>query len=246
MNVNDKVFVVDWGKQYTSIYKWVENKRVCVFPIKTVLPDYCGTEFHWKYTYEPNLTKKGTVNKLEPKKLVSKEPAYMDYKWTVLEVFKHPNAGEPFYPNDPSSGRYSEGDLLLLAAEQGCYIIIEASGVSRLTPEQYADEQFKAVIEANLSKWDRANLSKWDRAKLGSKIPDEIKSVFYDEDDNVLFGSIMTKGLVSYTFIEGKFSTDGKPIYLHSSVDYNRNGNHSCPNPKLIKPFKEIKAYIKQ
>ena len=139
MNVNDKVFVVDWGKQYTSIYEWVENKRVCRFPIKTVLPDYCGTEFHWKYTYEPNLTKKGTVNKREPKKLVSKEPAYMDYKWTVLEVFKHPNAGEPFYPNDPSCGRYSEGDLLLIAAEQGCYIIIEASGVSILNPEQYAE-----------------------------------------------------------------------------------------------------------
>lgn len=39
MNVNDKVFVVDWGKQYTSIYEWVENKRVCRFPIKTVLTE---------------------------------------------------------------------------------------------------------------------------------------------------------------------------------------------------------------
>ena len=113
----------------------------------------------------------------------------------------------------------------------------EESRVSELTPEQYADKQFNALIEANLGKWNRETLIKKD-------IPEEIVSRFYDKDDNVLFGSSFVKGLVSYEYLDGKFSTDGKHIFICSSVLYDGKGNEKCPNPELIKPFDWIKNYI--
>ena len=232
--MNKFVYVVDWGKHYSQIHKWNDetHKRELLFPIKTELPDYCGIDYHWKYIYEPNLTLKGTVNKREPKKLVSKIPAYKNYKWEIIEIFKHPEAE-----------KYTEENLLLLASTHTdkswmkCYIIIAESGISELTPEQYKDQQFNAFVEANLGKWDRKTLNRND-------IPKEIISRFYDENDRVLFGSSVVKGLVSYEYLESKFSTDGKPIFICSSISYDGEGNDKCPNPELIKPFDWIKKYI--
>lgn len=248
IKVKDKVFVVDWGKHYSEItkYNYETGKRESVFPINTTLPDYCGVNHHWEYKYEPNLTLKGTVNKRDPRRLVKKIPTYKSYKWEVVEIFKHPKAGEYFWPDrtdNKESDRYTTNNLLLLASTHTdkdwmkCYIVIEEHGVSTLTPEQYADQQFNGFVEANLGKWDRNSLNK-------RNIPEEIKSVFYDENDRVLFGSTITKGLVSYHYLEGKFSTDGRPIFICSSVLYNGKGNEECPNPELIKPFAYIKNCI--
>ena len=120
-----------------------------------------------------------------------------------------------------------------------CYIIIEESGVSELNPEQFADKQFNALIQANLKKWDRNTIIKKD-------VPKEIISVFYDSNDNVLFGSSMVKGLVSYNYIDSKFSSDGKPIYLHCSISYDGKGNSGVENKELIKDFTYIKTYIEE
>lgn len=98
-------------------------------------------------------------------------------------------------------------------------------------------KQVNAIIEANLGKWDRNTLIRKD-------VPKEIISRFYDKDDNVLFGSTRTKGLVSYEYIEGKFSKDGKPIFIGSSILYDGKGNSNCPNPELIKDFNWIKSYL--
>ena len=154
---------------------------------------------------------------------------HKNYRWEIIEIFKHPN---------------TEKEIMLLASIHTdidilrCYTIIGEGGVSTLTPKQVTDNNFNALIEANLGKWDRNNLGDRD------KIPKEIKSVFYDEDDNVLFGSTMTKGLVSYHYLDGKYSTDGKPIYLGSSVLYDGYGNKKCPNKNLIKSFEYIKNTI--
>jgi len=190
------VYVVDWGKRYSDITKWNDEtkKREPIFPIKTELPDYCGIEHHWEYKYEPNLTLKGTVNKREPKKLVEKIPTYKNYKWQVLEIFKHPKAGKLYYDLDKYTqeqlshwkdySKYTEENLLLLASTHTdkdwmkCYIIISELGVSKLTPEQYADNQFNAFIEGNLGKWNRETMIK-------KNIPKEIISRFYDKNDTI-------------------------------------------------------------
>lgn len=251
IKMNKFVYVVNWGKHYSEITKWNDetHKKELLFPIKTKLPDYCGIDHHWKHIYEPNFTLKGTINKREPKKLVDKIPMYKNYKWEIIEVFKHPKAGEYVQSLEVRekwpdlNDKFTEENLLLLASTHTdkdwmkCYIVIEESGVSELSPEQYQDQQFNAFIEANLGKWDRNTLIRKD-------IPKKIISKFYDEDDRVLFGSSTIKGLVSYEYLEGKFSTDGKHIYLGSSILYDGEGNNKCPNPELIKPFNWIKKYI--
>lgn len=251
MKVTDKVYVVDWGKHYGDITRWnsKSEKREPIFPITTPIPDYSGIDFHWKYNYEPNLTKKGTVNKREPRKLVSKEPAYKNYKWEILEIFKHPKAGEYWYDEEEAkakgwtNNKYTENDLLLLASTHTdkewmkCYIIIDEKGVSELTPEQYENEKFNAFINANLGKWDRNDMNR-------KNVPKEIISVFYDLNDNVLFGSDMTKGLVTYSYLESKFSIDNKPIYLHCSISYDGKGNANCPDKTLIRSFEYIKDFL--
>lgn len=239
MGKKELFYVVDWGKHYSNISKWNNEtkKRECIFPIKTELPNYCGIEHHWKYRYEPNLTLKGTINKREPTKLVEKIPIYKNYKWEIMETFKHFN-GE------------IEKSLLLLASTHTdkdwdkCYIIIEEEGISKLTPEQYANKQFDVNTEINLN-IIKANLGIWNRNTINKKqIPEIIISRFYDENDNVLFGSSVVKGLVSYRYLEGKFSTDNKPIYIGSEIKYDGKGNSECPNPELIKPFTYIKKYL--
>lgn len=249
------VYVVNWNKHYSDILKWNSESRVreCVFPIKTKLPDYCDISNHWEYIYEPNLTLKGTVNKREPKKLVEKIPSYKNYKWEILETFKHPKAGKLYYDLDNYTqeqldhwkdySRYTEENLLLLASTHTdkdwmkCYIIIEESGVSKLTPKQYEDNKFNAFIESNLKKWDRNTCVKND-------IPKEIISRFYDVNDRVLFGSSWVKGLVSYEYLESKYTTDGKPLYICCSISYDGKGNDGVEDKSLIKDFNYIKNYI--
>lgn len=226
--IGDNVYVINWGKHYSQITRWVNGKKENIFPIKTEIPSYSGIDFHWDCKYEPNLTLKGTVNKREPEKLVSRTPAYKNYKWEIVEIFQHPTD--------------KDKTLLLLISHTSkgdCYIVINSEGVSKLTPEQYADKQFNACVEVNLGKWDRNVLVK-------SNIPKEIISRFYDENDNVLFGSSYIKGLVSYEYLDGKFSTDGKHIFIGSSILYDGKGNEKCPNPELIKSFSYIKSYIEQ
>lgn len=256
VKIGDKCYVIDWGKHYSELERWNNDEKEMIFPIKTEIPSYSGINHHWKFNYEPNLTQKGTVNKREPKRLVSKEPVYKDYKWEVLEIFKHPKAGKLYYDLDEYTqeqldnwknylyikARYTEENLLLLASTHTdkdwmrCYIVIEESGVSELTPKQYEDMEFNAFIEANLNKWDRDNLNKKD-------IPERLISKFYDSNDNVLFGSSFVKGLVSYNYLEGKYSKDGKPIYLSCTISYGSKGNSELKeeDKHLIKPFKEIK-----
>jgi hypothetical protein len=223
------VYVTDWGKQYSDMTKYVEGEMRNVFPFTTKIPQHGGVDFHWKFNYEPNLTLKGTVNKREPKKLVSREPIYKNYKYEVLEAITH--------PNDRSI------TILLLAStdhDSGkgrCYVVIEDKGTSLLTPADYANEQFNALIAANLGKYSQDDLTK----PVVDALPKEIISVVYDSNDNVLFGSSIVKGKVMYHYLDAKFTTDGIPLFLYSSVLYDGEGNADLPKGSLIMKYKEVK-----
>lgn len=253
MKVKDKVYVIDWGKQYTTLKLPAELQP---------LIDRCYTTIdHWEYIYEPNYTLKGTINKREPKKLVDKIPLYKNYKYRIAAIFKHPKAGEYTQTEEireywkdkgGADDKYTEKDLLLLISIDStkycqCYVIIEESGVSKLTSEQYKNEQFNSLIENNLGKWDREIVN--STLKVGDndlQIPKEIRSVFYDSNDNVLFGSHMVKGLVTYEYLDAKFSIDNKPIYLGCSILYDGKGNSEVKDNSLIKDFKYIKSFLEQ
>jgi hypothetical protein len=256
--IGDIVFVIDWGKHYSDIekYNYETQLRENIFPIKTEIPRYSGIDSHWDYHYEPNLTLKGTVNKRDPQKLVGKTARYINYKWEVVEIFKHPNAGEYCYKDEEQRKKWNyyhkvtEENLLLLASTHTekewmrCYIVIEDSGVSNLTPQQVADKKFNGLIEANLGKWDRLKINR-DNVK---QIPKSIISIFYDEDDKVLFGSNMTRGLVEYKYLDSKFSIDKKPIFLYSSINYDGKGISQLSEEQRtsIKSYNYINNYFKE
>ena len=231
MKIGDKVSVIDWGKHYSDLRIFVNNEWKNIFPIKTKIPDYSGITFH---------------------RMNNENPRYKTYDWEVIEIFKHPKSGEYLYSEEErtikgwGNDKYTEEDLLLLASTHTdvnvlkCYIVIAESGVSTFSINEYNQIQFDSFIEANLNKWDRTKNNR-DNIK---DIPKQLISLFYDKDDNVLFGSSIIKGLVSYQYIKSEYSIDNKPIYIGCTISYDGKGNENCPNPELIKSFEYIKEYI--
>lgn len=39
MKINDKVFVKDWSKHYSTIFKWINQERKTLFNWKTHIPN---------------------------------------------------------------------------------------------------------------------------------------------------------------------------------------------------------------
>jgi hypothetical protein len=248
--VGDKVFVIDWGKHYSSITRWNEEsrKRENIFPWKTEVPNYCGINYHWSHEYEDNLTLEGTINKKEPKILVSKTPVYKDYKWEILEIIYHPEAGQYHYTEEQRTtngwgdSKYTESPIYLLASTHTdkdwmkCYVQIEEEGLSFITPEQYADEKFNALREFHKGKYTIE-----DRDKLEVKgFPKELIKSVYDENDNVLFGSSYVKGKVYYNYIEGYFTKDGIPFIVSVGINYDGKGNSDLPDDALVMSYYEL------
>ncbi len=77
---------------------------------------------------------------------------------------------------------------------------------------------------------------------LQRSIPDSDTRAIYDSDDNVLFGSRIVKGTVSYNYIPGELIDSGRPFFISSSISYNGEGVKAVPEGGVIKPFEEIKA----
>jgi hypothetical protein len=230
MIVGDKVYVCNWGQTYSDITKYENGERVNIFPFKTKIPDYTSTNFHYKFNYEPNLTLKGTINKREPKKLVSKEAVYKQYKYEVLEIVQHPS--RPKVNLLLISSLHTDIDCLK------CYVVIEESGVTKLTLEEFTNNKFNALINAHLGKYSKKDLTR----DVVNSLPEEIVSRIYDKDDNVLFGSSVVKGKVYYNYLDGKYTVDGVPLFLHSSISYDGKGNSDLPKDSVIMDFSEIKA----
>jgi len=68
---------------------------------------------------------------------------------------------------------------------------------------------------------------------------DKLKKV-YDKDDNVLFGSRMTKGKVSYNYVPAELMTTGRPFIVNSSISYDGKGNKDLPKDVILKDFSEL------
>lgn len=97
----------------------------------------------------------------------------------------------------------------------------------------------KLDITEHLGKYTREDLNE---KVIISKLPKEIISIVYDKDDNVLFGSHKIKGKVSYHYLDGKFTKNGNPLFLHSEVLYDGIGNSDLPENTITMNFKDIKA----
>ena len=245
--VGDKVFVIDWGKQYSKFHEWINQEKVLCFNWKTEIPQYAGPDHHWKYEYEPNLTLKGTINKREPTKLKSKTPVYKNYKYEILEITKHPKAGEFIYDNEEQREKWgydkiSEEPIYLIASTheeelwRKCFVQISGEGLSFLTPKQFADEQFNALKEYHKGKWT-INM----KQKASKDFPKELLGVVYDTNDNVLFGCHYVKGKVQYFYIPGEYTNNGNPFITHVSVAYDGKGNSDIPKDSIVMHFSELK-----
>lgn len=240
-NKGDSVFVIDWGKQYTDFGK-------VVFEWKAEVPRFSGPDNHWKYEYEPNLTLKGTPNKREPTKLKSKTPIYKNFKYEVLEVRYHPNAGEftqteEFRKDNPDyDDRYPTSPICLIASineiDTGdrCYVEIGEEGLSKLTPEQFKDASFDALVESHKGKYDIND-------RVNGKVegfPKELIKKVYDVNDRVLFGSSYTKGKVAYEYVDGIYTKDGVPFIICVSILYDGVGNYDLPTGSTKVSFNDL------
>lgn len=207
MKFKDKVFVSDWLKQYTNIYKWENNNKIKIFDWKTTIPDYCNIEFHWKGIYEPNLTSKGTLNKREPRKLVSRTPEYKNFEYTIEEIITH-----------------KENLIYLLSSKEGCWVQIGEGGISTLTFEE--QEKVKHLeTEKRLQSLAIKNLNKWTIDTANKKdFPKELLKYLYDVNQNTLFGSSITKAVIKYPYISKEYTVNNNDICLGWEQDYNGVG----------------------
>lgn len=226
MQVGDKVFVVNWGKCYSTMYKWENGESKSMFGWETELPSYCGIDHHWEYEYEPNLTLKGTVNKREPRKLKSKYPIYKEYKYEIVEMKQHPSQPEKTICLLAST--HTDKDWMK------CYTQVEISGLSFLTPEQFADDQFNALKEYHKGRYAVEGPHPF------SELPKEFIKRIYDVRDDVLFGCHVIKGKIYYEYIDGFFMKDGVPYILSSGILYDGVGNSDLPEGTLIMAFEDL------
>jgi len=72
-------------------------------------------------------------------------------------------------------------------------------------------------------------------------VPKSIKKIIYDKDDDVLFGSRMTKGKVMYEYIPGEFMTTGRDYICGSSCTYDGKGNVNLPKDAELMHYSELK-----
>lgn len=208
MSIGDKVFVSDWGKQYSTFYKWIKGKRITVWEWKSHIPDYSDTSFHWKYIYEPNLTLKGTVNKREPKKLASKEAVFKSFEYTIEEVIIKEDSTK----------------IYLLSSSEGCWIQIGEGGLSTLTVEEQEkvkhlekERYLQALAVQNLNKWDieTANINTF---------PKELLKYLYDTNQVTQFGAGTTLAIIKYPYISKEYTVKGNDICLGWEQSYNGVG----------------------
>ena len=206
--VGDKVFVSNWNKEYSDVYRWTNGIKTIIWKWKTKIPDYSSTMFHWKYIYESNLTLKGSLNKRKPRKLVSKTPEFKNFEYTIEEITSN-----------------KEGKLIyLLSSEEGCWIQIGEGGLSTLTIKEQEkvkhlqqEKRLQILAVQNLNKWTLETANKKD-------FPEELLKYLYDTNQNTQFGAGMTKAIIRYPYVSKEYTVNGNDICLGWEQHFNGKG----------------------
>lgn len=216
MKLNDKVYVSNWMQIYSTFSRWNDEKQIreTVFPWKTELPQYIK-QSNDTVVYTPKLTQKGLPFKDGSKIEVSREQTHKSYEYTIREIIQHPEN--------------SETTICLISSNHvdndwgKVWVQIDIKALTTLTIEE--QESLKHLQkEKHLQALAKNNLGKW---KLGDNLkdfPKELLQIFYDEDQRVLFGSSMSKGIVTYNIIPKEYTVDNIALYLSSSISYNGKG----------------------
>lgn len=207
-SIGDKVFVSDWGKHYSTKFKYVDSIKTPVFNWNIEFPDFYDndTSFHISREYTPKLTLKGQPFKDGSKILVSETHDYKNYEYEIIDRII-----------------YNDSIIYLLMSEKRCIVQIGEKGLSTLTIKE--QEELKVVSHNNYIKaLAKDNLSKWSITDDLSKFPSELIKVLYDTGQKVLFGSSYTKGIVTYQYIDKMFTIKNRDILISTSVDYNGEG----------------------
>lgn len=222
-NTGDSVFVVRWGHRYSSI-----GGGRNVFEWKTEIPDYSSIDFHYEIIREP-LNRSGKPWKRPYDAPVKERIArWKNYKWEIVEWRNHPEEGK---------------DIIYLLRsidrpEHPCFVEMGEDGISLLTPEQFKDAAFNALVEAHRRKYsvDDRNTSKM------KDFPQELFGKIYDINDNVLFGSSYIKGKVYYEYVPKEYTVDDVPFINTVGIHYDGIGNADLPADAVKVAWSELKT----
>jgi hypothetical protein len=215
-STNDKVYVSNWMQIYSNFKKWnyITNTRENIFAWKTKLPKYIN-ESNDTVVYTPKLTQKGLSFKNGDTIEVSREQTHKSYEYTILETITHPENTDVTIAL--ISSNHTEKDWCKVWAQ------INIKALTSLTIEE--QESLKHLQEKkHLQALAKNNLNKWCLKDNLKKFPEELVLTLYDENQNVQFGSIMSKGIVTYNIIPKEYTINKIPLYLSSKCFYNGEG----------------------
>lgn len=192
MNIKDKVFVKNWVNIYTNFTKWDYAVNNRVF----VFPWTTKLPSFIKQSNDivvttPKLTQKGIPFKNGDTVEVSRTQSHKEYEYTILEIINHPNNGKLICL---ISSNHTDKDWNKVYA-------------------QVSTENLTSITD-NLGKWKIGDDFK-------NNFPKELFDVYYDTQQNVLFGSTMSKGIVTYYIVPKEYTVDNIAIYYGSSILYN-------------------------
>ncbi len=212
--MDEYCYVINWMKVYSSTHAAIS------LGFKTPIDSYSSIDFYYKYVYKDNITQKGTINKREPKVLVERIPIYKDFKYKIIEQVIHPT---------------SNNTICMIKSDNGCTVIINEEGISKLTPEQYELNRLEYLINEHKNKYTI------DTKDLKTIFPKELVKRLYDFNNNVLFGSNMVKGKVYYEYIDNIYTIDNIPIILNVGIHYDGIGNKDLPEDTKFVNYNELK-----
>lgn len=204
--IGDKVFVSDWGKLYSTKFNY--DPKTPIFNWNIVFPDNYINQiaYHIKREYTPKLTMKGEPYKDGSQVLVSEYYSYKDYEYEVLDRIIH-----------------NDNIIYLLKSKEECIVQIGEKGLTFLSPEEQ-EKLEKISLSNHIKALAKNNLAKWRITDNLSNFPKELVKTLYDKDQTVLFGGSMSKGIVTYRYIDKMYTVNNVDIIINSSVFYNGEG----------------------
>lgn len=214
-DIGEQVYVIDWGRIYTTGEKFDHEKQEWknLFDFKRRVKNFYCKPIHFvRYTHRPKLTKKGTPYKNGAQVMTGALSIYEDWMYEVVERCVHPNRKDKIYLIQP---------VLKKHKDMGALFQVNENALSKHCPEEYerlSNEEFESQ---HLNRYTPEDFYDSEFAK---SFPERLTEKIYDKDQNVLFGSKMTKGIVYYVYVPAKFMKTGRDYILSSGITYNGVG----------------------